>query len=135
MCLCRKYTNTMILKHASDVPAVPMIKPGFSRMQARFLLTADEGCPRYAMRLMEFAPGGHCSFHNYKEEHEIYFLEGEGILKTEKEGESKIRAGDAVLLMPCELHQIWNTGTGVLKMICTVPLFPGKTGKETTPCM
>jgi hypothetical protein len=29
----------------------------------------------------------------------------EGILRTEKEGESKIRAGDAVLLMPCELHQ------------------------------
>ena len=72
----------MILKHASDVPAVPMTKPGFSGMQARFLLTADDGCPRYAMRLMEFAPGGHCSFHNHKEEHEIYFLEGEGILKT-----------------------------------------------------
>jgi hypothetical protein len=49
----------MILKHASDIPAVPMIKPGFSGMQARFLLTADDGCPHYAMRLMEFAPGGH----------------------------------------------------------------------------
>ena len=124
----------MILKHASDVLPVPMNKPGFSGMQARFLLTADDGCPRYAMRLMEFAPDGHCSFHNHREEHEMYCLEGEGILKTEKEGEQKIRAGDAVLLMPCEFHQIRNTGKGWLKLICTVPLLPGKTGRETTPC-
>lgn len=123
----------MIIKRASDATVVPLIKPGFSGMQARFLLTADEGCPRYAMRLMEFAPGGHCSFHNHKEEHEMYVLEGEGILKTDSE--SAIRAGDAILLMPCELHQIRNTGTGMLKIICTVPLLPGKTGKETTPCM
>jgi len=124
----------MILKHASDVPAVPMTNPGFSGMQARFLLTADDECPRYAMRLMEFSPRGHCSFHNHKEEHEIYFLEGEGILKTGADSEYEVHAGDAVLLMPCEFHQILNTGTSMLKMICTVPLLPGKTGKETTPC-
>ena len=55
---------------------------------------------------MEFAPGGHCSFHNHKEEHEIYVLEGEGIIRTETEGESGIRKGDAILLIPCEFHQI-----------------------------
>ena len=125
----------MILKHASDVPAVPMTNPGFFGMHARFLLTADDGCPRYAMRLMEIAPRGHCSFHNHKEEHEMYFLEGEGVLRTDAGSESGIRAGDVLLLMPCELHQIRNTGTGMLKMICTVPLLPGKTGKETTLCM
>jgi quercetin dioxygenase-like cupin family protein len=128
----KKTLNNMLLKHASESTAEPMIKPGFSGMQARFLLTADDGCPRYALRLMEFAPGGHCSFHNHKEEHEIYIIEGEGVLRTGSE--CAIRAGDAILLMPCEFHQIRNTGTGMLKMICTVPLLPGKTGKETTPC-
>jgi len=82
-------------------------------MQARFLLTADDGCPRYAMRLMEFAHRCHCSFHNHTEEHEIYIPEGEGILKTDNE--FAIRTGDAILLMPCELHQIRNTGTGILR--------------------
>jgi quercetin dioxygenase-like cupin family protein len=124
----------MLIKHASDVPAVAMTKPGFSGMQARFLLTADDHCPRYAMRLMEISPGGCTSLHNHKEEHEMYFLEGEGILKTGTGEEHRIRAGDALLLMPCERHQIRNTGTGMLRMICTVPLLPGKTGKETTPC-
>ncbi len=123
----------MILKHVSDVTPVPITKPGFSGFQARFLLTADDGCPRYALRLMEFAPGGCTSFHNHKEEHEMYFLEGEGVLKTDG-GEQKIRTGDALFLLPCENHQITNTGKGMLKMICTVPLFPGKTGRDTTPC-
>jgi len=124
----------MILKHSSDVPAVPIDKPGFSGMQARFLLVAEDGCPRYAMRLMEIAPGGCTSYHNHREEHEMYFLEGEGVLRTENSPECNVRADDALLLMPCEMHQIRNTGKGMLKMICTVPLFPGKNGKETTPC-
>ncbi|MGA2104257.1 cupin domain-containing protein [Methanoregula sp.] len=124
----------MILKHASDVPAVPMTKPGFSGMQARFLLTADDGCPRYAMRLMEIASGGCTSLHAHKEEHEMFFLEGTGTLVTDGKKETTIRAGDALYLLPCESHQIKNTGTGMLMMICTVPLFPGKSGKETTPC-
>jgi mannose-6-phosphate isomerase-like protein (cupin superfamily) len=65
----------------------------------------------------------------------MYIFEGSGTLVTDKTGnEHPIRAGDALLLMPCELHQIRNTGSGMLKMICTVPLFFGKTGKETSPC-
>lgn len=129
----KRTSGTMILKHTSDVPAVPITRPGFTGFQARYLLTADDGCPRYAMRLMEIAPGGCTSFHDHREEHEIYLLEGDGILRTER-GEQKIRAGDVLLLMPCERHQIRNTGAGVFRMICTVPLFPGKTGRETTPC-
>jgi len=130
----RKHTTIMILKHASDVHALPITKPGFSGFTAQFLLTSDDGCPRYAMRLMEIAPGGCTSFHNHREEHEMYFLEGEGVLRTEAGGEDKVRAGDALLLMPCEFHQVRNTGTGTLKMICTVPLFPGMDGRGTTPC-
>ncbi|MFA4876464.1 MAG: cupin domain-containing protein [Methanoregula sp.] len=124
----------MILRHASDVPAVPVTKPGFSGLQARFLLTAQEGCPRYALRLMEISPGGCTSFHNHQEEHEIYVIEGEGVLSTGSDSNSPLRAGDALLLQPCEFHQIRNTGKDVLKMICTVPFLPGKDGRETTPC-
>ena len=63
----------------------------------------------------------------------MFFLEGEGVLACEGK-EARIHAGDALQLLPCESHQVRNTGTGMLKMHCTVPLFPGKTGRETTPC-
>jgi quercetin dioxygenase-like cupin family protein len=124
----------MLLKHSSDVPAVPITKPGFSNFTAKYLICKPDGAPRYAMRLMEFGPGGCTSYHNHKEEHEMYFLEGTGVLLLEGGKEVAVKAGDALLLMPCESHQIRNTGPGPLRMICTVPLFEGKDGKETTPC-
>lgn len=47
---------------------------------------------------------------------------------------TSVRAGDAVYIQPCENHMFMNTGEGMMKMICTVPIFSGKTGKETTSC-
>ncbi|MDD1708026.1 MAG: hypothetical protein LUQ33_02480 [Methanoregulaceae archaeon] len=53
---------------------------------ACFILTNDNGCPHYALRQMEIAPGGCTSFHNHREEHEMHFLEGEGMLRTNTGG-------------------------------------------------
>jgi len=123
----------MIVKHTNDVPAEPQERPGFSGMSARFLLTADDGCPRYALRLMEFAPGGCTSYHRHKEEHEMYILEGEGVCVGDGT-ETPVRAGDAIYVAPCEYHQMKNAGGSVMRMICTVPLFLDKDGRTTTPC-
>ena len=105
MIRCRKNTTIMILKHASDVHAIPITKPGFAGFHACFTLTNDNGCPHYALRQMEIAPGGCTSFHNHKEEHEMHFLEGEGMLRTDTGGEVRVRAGEAHHLMPCEIHR------------------------------
>lgn len=53
----------MILKHSMEIPAESIKKTGFSKMKARFIFTAQDGCPRYAMRLMEIGPGGQTSWH------------------------------------------------------------------------
>lgn len=124
----------MILKHVQEVTANHIDKPGFSGMTARYMLTADDGCPRYALRLMEWAPGGQTSYHRHQEEHEMFVIEGKAIAVGEGKKEMRLRAGDALYFAPCEGHQIRNCGSGVLRMICTVPLFPGMDGKATSPC-
>ena len=124
----------MIIKHSHDVSPETMKKAGFNNMEARFLLTSDDGCPRYALRLMEFGPEGHTSYHCHKEEHEMFFLEGKGVVVGEGKKEIPVHAGDALFILPNEYHQVRNTGNDILKMICTVPIFPGQTGKGTTPC-
>jgi hypothetical protein len=53
----------VIRRNVSDVPKTQIARNGFSGMTARFALTKDEGWPRYAMRLMEFEPGGYTSMH------------------------------------------------------------------------
>lgn len=124
----------MILKQSSQVPASNVRKDGFNKMKARFILTAEDGCPRYALRLMEIEPEGYTSFHCHEEEHEMFFIGGKGIVVDENNNENSVTAGDALYVPPREYHQIKNRGKNTLRIICTVPIFPGKTGKETTPC-
>lgn len=109
-----------------------IVRSGFSGMAARFALTKDEGCPRYAMRLMEFEPGGHTSMHAHPEEHEFYFLEGEPAIVNCYGNETRLNAGDFVYVAPNEPHQIKNLGTTTMRMICTIPILPGGDGKNTT---
>lgn len=122
----------MIRKALSQIPGVPIAKPGFQGMTARYALTKDDGCPRYAMRMMEFEPGGCTSFHAHPEEHEFYFLEGEPAMVGADGKEVPIRPGEFVYTLPDELHQIKNLGNNVMRVICTIPILPGGDGKITT---
>ena len=122
----------MICKHISDVPEIKIDWKGFMGVAARFALTKDDGCPRYAMRVIEFEPGGHTSLHAHPEEHEVYFLEGEPAIVDGNGNETRLHVGDFVYMLPNELHQIKNVGNTKMKMICTIPILPGGDGKNTT---
>ncbi len=122
----------MIRKTYVEIPAVPMNKPGFRGMTARFALTRDDGMPNYALRIMEFAPGGHTSLHSHAEEHEFYFIEGEPAIVDAEGTETQLASGDVPYVAPHEVHQIRNAGAGVMRMVCTIPIFEGGDGKATT---
>ncbi|KAF1078464.1 cupin domain-containing protein [Methanogenium sp. MK-MG] len=124
----------MIIRHADDVPAEEIKWAGFSGMTARFLVTSADDNPRSALWLLEFRPGGSTDWHRHQEEHQIYLLEGEGVVVGDDKTKTAVRAGDVISTLPCENHLFMNTGTGILKMICAVPILSGKTGRQTSPC-
>lgn len=94
---------------------------GASKLKVRWLITKETGAPTFAMRLFEMEPGGHSPFHNHDREHEVFVLEGEGLVVGGKE-EKKIEAGDAIFMPPNEQHQFKNNGEKTLKFLCLVPL-------------
>ena len=94
---------------------------GASKLKVRWLITKETGAPTFAMRLFEMEPGGHSPFHNHDWEHEVYVLEGQGLVVGGKE-EKKIKEGDAVFVPPNEKHQFKNNGKKTLKFLCLVPL-------------
>jgi quercetin dioxygenase-like cupin family protein len=122
----------MIKKAYADIPGMLMNKPGFQGMTARFALTRDDGMPNYALRIMEFAPGGHTSLHAHAEEHEFYFIEGEPAIVDGTGKETRLASGDVAYVAPHEVHQIRNVGKGVMRMVCTIPILEGGDGKATT---
>lgn len=110
----------MKIQAAREVASAPVTMPGAHDCQVRWLLDEKQGAPNFAMRQFEVAPGGYTPKHSHPYEHEIFVLEGEGVV-AEGEHERPLRAGDCVLVLPDEVHQFRNTGTAILKFLCLVP--------------
>ena len=111
----------MIKKHYTDVKEEQVTDYGSQRTTIRWLITKEnDGAPRFAMRRFEILPGGSIGMHHHPQEHEIYFLEGEGEVFNENET-VKVEAGDVLYVPPEEPHGYKNTGDRPLVFICVIP--------------
>jgi quercetin dioxygenase-like cupin family protein len=119
----------MKVGHFEQTPAVPVQMEGSSGCQVRWLLDEHDGAPNFAMRQFEVAPGGHTPQHFHDYEHEVFVLEGAGVV-LEDGREHPLHAGDVVFVKPNEVHQFRNTGSAPLKFLCLIP--NSATGKTVT---
>ncbi len=55
--------------------------------------------------------------HHVKTEEIYYILEGRGLMRVGEETRP-VDAGDAIAIAPGAVHQMTNTGAGVLKFLC-----------------
>lgn len=93
---------------------------GTEGLRVRWLITKDIGAENFAMRLFEMEPGGHSPFHNHPWEHELFILEGEGLVVGEDK-QTKLSPRTAVFVPPNEKHQFKNNSKKTLKFLCLVP--------------
>lgn len=111
--------NTLKIVHYTDV-AVEDAEEGASKLRVRWLITKEMGAENFAMRLFEMAAGGYSPYHNHPWEHEVFILEGEGLVVGE-EGDRKFGVGDVIFIPRNEKHQFKNTGEKTVKFLCIVP--------------
>lgn len=110
----------MKVEHYERTAQQPVGMEGAAGCQVRWLVGKPEGAPNFAMRQFEVAAGGYTPKHRHPYEHEVFVLEGEGIV-LEGDYEHPLRAGDVVYVAPDDVHQFRNTGSGPLKFLCLVP--------------
>jgi len=92
--------------------------PGVLR---RVVIGADDGAPRFSMRVFEVRPGSSTPFHSHWWEHEVMVLSGNGTVNSGGE-EKPINTGSVVFVAPEEEHCFTNTGNEILRFICVIPL-------------
>lgn len=97
-----------------DVYGIPGVK-------VRWLAGKKEGAPNFAFRIFEMEPGAVIPYHEHDWEHEVFVLAGEGIVGVNEE-ERAVKEGDFVLVPPGARHKFVNTGEGILRFICVIPL-------------
>jgi len=105
----------MKVNHYERVPAEAVRMDGAVGCRVRWLIGEADSAPNFAMRQFEVAPGGHTPRHSHPYEHEVFVLEGEGIV-SERDAEHRLRAGDVVYV-----HQFRNPGRKPLKFLCLIP--------------
>jgi len=56
--------------------------------------------------------------HYHARTEEIYFITaGQGRMRIEGEM-AEVKAGDAIAILPGKKHKLWNTGNGLLTLLC-----------------
>ena len=103
---------------------------GAAGCRMRCLIGPDDGAPSFTMRQFEVAPGGNTPQHTHAYEHEVFVLDGTGVVSG-VEGQRALRPGVAVYVAPNELHQFRNTGAVPLRFLC---LIPHPLRDMTSPC-
>lgn len=119
----------MKVSHCDDVPSQPVEMEGATGCTVRWLVGQPDGAPNFAMRQFEVAVGGHTPKHSHPYEHEVFVLEGEGVV-LDGDTQRPLKGGDVVYVAPDDVHQFRNTGDAPMKFLCLVP-HSAATGKVT----
>ena len=109
----------MKIFHYDDIEAMDA-EGGSSKVSVRWLITKKIGAENFAMRLFEVKPEGFTPFHIHDWEHEVFILEGEGVVVANEEVKL-FRSGDVIFLPPNEKHQFRNNGKKIVKILCLIP--------------
>jgi quercetin dioxygenase-like cupin family protein len=93
---------------------------GAEKLRVRWLITKDTGAKNFAMRLFEMEPGGFSPLHSHPWEHEVFILEGQGLVTGGRE-ERKFEGGDVIFIPQNETHQLKNIGEKAVRFLCLIP--------------
>ncbi len=124
----------MKVQHCEGVTQQAVDMPGAIGCRVRWLVGQADGAPNFAMRQFEVAVGGHTPQHSHPYEHEVFVLEGAGVV-LEGDREHPLRSGDVVFVPPDEIHQFRNTGSVPFTFLCLVPnSAPGQPVAQAPEC-
>ena len=86
----------------------------------RWVIDKDDGAPNFAMRVIDVEPGCHTPYHTHGFEHEIFILQGQGVVRG-PDGDTSITEGSVVFVPPDGKHGFYNRGDDTLRFICVIP--------------
>lgn len=107
--------------HYKQISSNEVKEVGAEGVLVRWLINKEnDSAENFAMRLFEIVPGGHTPEHSHDWEHEVYVLEGDGIVFCDG-SEKQLRSGYVVFVPPNAVHYFRNIGKGTLRFLCLIP--------------
>jgi quercetin dioxygenase-like cupin family protein len=110
----------MKIVKSEDVSKSAVEVEGAKDVGIRWLISKDDGAENFAMRMFELQPGGHTPLHIHSHEHEVFIVEGQGVLVFEGQ-EHEFGPEYVILVPPNKEHRFKNTGDSILRLLCLIP--------------
>ncbi len=110
----------MLVRQVADVTQNDVEMDGAEKVRIRWLVARVDGAPNFAMREFCVAPGGHTPYHAHDWEHEVYVIDGKGVVAG-GDGETPLEPGTVVFIPGGEEHNFKNTGDEALRFLCLIP--------------
>ena len=111
----------MKVEKSANIAMKPVEVEGAKGIAIRWLISKEDGASNFAMRMFEVEPGGHTPLHRHPHEHEVFVLEGEGVVLDE--GRERPIGPEDVVFVPGDVeHNFRNTGDSVFRFLCLVPM-------------
>lgn len=114
----------MRLKKVKDVEHEEVTAYGSIGTSIQWLWGKDDDVPHFALRRFIISQNGKIGIHSHPEEHEIFILEGEGVVFNDSGDEIKIVPHDVLYVPANEPHGYRNTSENDLIFLCIIPLLP-----------
>ena len=106
--------------HHTEVELEEPKEQGIKDVKVRWLISKRDKAENFAMRLFEIESGGHTPLHQHDWEHEVFILDGKGIVRSKTKDDS-FKQGDFFFIPPMEWHQFINNSENKLKILCMIP--------------
>ena len=111
----------MKVEKSANIASQTVDLDGAKGVQIRWLISREDGAPNFAMRMFELQPGGHTPLHAHPHEHEVFILEGNGVVLDQ--GQQRPIGAEDVIFVPGGVeHNFQNTDDSVLRMLCLIPM-------------
>jgi quercetin dioxygenase-like cupin family protein len=106
--------------HFTEIAGKEVEECGAKSVRVKWLISEEDGAKNFAMRYFEVEPGGQTPYHSHNWEHEVFVLDGKGIVVCEG-SEKEIGPGYVAFIPPNAEHCLKNTGNKGLCFLCLVP--------------
>lgn len=106
--------------HYDEVESRPEESQGAEGVHVRWLISDSDGAPNFYMRRFDVEPGGRTPHHAHPWEHEVYVLEGRGMVVCEARQEP-FQPGDFVYVPPDKEHCFIADAESGAAFLCLIP--------------
>lgn len=110
----------MLIRKIEETKSIDISEEGVIGVKEKILIGEEEEASNFIMRYFIVEPKGSIPYHSHNWEHEIFILNGKGVIRGEN-ALYVVEPGSFIYIPPNEKHSFENPFEEPLEFLCLIP--------------